>query len=820
MSVINKLLPNRRSLAKVENTVKNALASYSAEAKPINKKDVLNAVVKMMCEVNLSQITNNAEAPILTIDYNLLEILKLRLKENFASDGLRSSSSSVNSDSSAVEKIVELLLELKQHDSIVGVFFQANYPRTFVKALYSLFIMDIKANLMHTTLANSSINALHNRFMAWIKEDIGLDPAKINLDYIVDSRLQRGDKDFIPGFLPTLDYTIISLSFTHNSYNLNFNFKHNANSVLPLYGYEDKFEEGPDFSHLVNPKTHQHQKITDDVGSGILEVGEAENDVSSACLKDNGKAKDNFNAQSNEEITPSNPYSFNLGNTKLEVEEHIDFSKGNGQFIRMSGKPSDYPKQLIKCKEVAIGDTSGDTFSMLCQLVETGVISYSTNENTSKSAWEDLKQICNTFHDISIALLAEEPDTLRAGTLNQEFTLNQIESSNLPEEAKTFFQKVNRDFIAKLVNHDQVITINSFKKLLLKKFIENLTIFNVNPDIRVIWIGDLFKDYYYNDALTLEFFNFLQANNCNYEIILSNHDLSFIDRVKGMPREQFDEKFQREYLENNLCFAKNEIDACLKKLERCYFNKLRACAKSYDNVTLYTHGIINSNHLSKLSTATDYVSDINTQLKKLIDNYAEVGHRTISEPSSPWNPLANEIELYMVQDGKPQLPHGIEKLVHGHTEEYLHKMLQLYHEQITKPVENYKIDLTIDLQEAFKVITELATLSRKGIYNDELRVFSYFYPEARLVKLKQLLETILAAIPNKEQLKKGAKSDRQIEIADGQRYILRSCILKVENAIKNPTSYLSLNYNLSCRNNDEYGIEYSTRNQALYYLPA
>lgn len=66
MSVINKLLPNRRSLAKVENTVKNALASHSAEDKPINKKDVLNAVVKMMCEVNLPQVTNNAETPILT----------------------------------------------------------------------------------------------------------------------------------------------------------------------------------------------------------------------------------------------------------------------------------------------------------------------------------------------------------------------------------------------------------------------------------------------------------------------------------------------------------------------------------------------------------------------------------------------------------------------------------------------------------------------------------------------------------------------------------------------------------------------------------
>ncbi|MFN7094914.1 MAG: hypothetical protein ACK4M7_06085, partial [Burkholderiales bacterium] len=488
MSLINSLLPNMRNLAKIESTIKEALIGSRMKNKAINKQDALRGLINLVANIEkVSWTDNNKMDCTLAINYSSLDLLKQEIKKTFSMTSSNQFSLVYNGGTSNTHKAIQLLFELKNHNSITGVFFQSGYPRTFVKALYSLFIMDVKSNDMHVMLTTTSINTLHARFIDWVQKDLGLDSTRINLEYIGDCKLRYIESNPIPGFLPTLEDTFLCLSFDGDKSKLRFNFKHSAETLLPLHGYMDSFIDGPDFSHIIahratlepeSKKEVNKSSSTSDITHSITDEVEDERESDlSTDLQTTGK---NFY------------YKFNLGNTELKVEEHIAFSKGRGQFIRMSGKPADYPKQLIKCSEAAIGDIRGDTYSMLCQMTEIGAISYAKDDINSKLYWKNLKRLCKVFHEIDVAWHIKKDALAEKDNSNMLFTLATIENSNLSEEVRGFFE-ANYAFLSKSIDPQKPISINSLKKILVNRFKQNLKFFSVNPNVRIIWIGDIFK---------------------------------------------------------------------------------------------------------------------------------------------------------------------------------------------------------------------------------------------------------------------------------------------------------------------------------------
>src|SRR5262249_3257508 len=124
---------------------------------------------------------------------------------------------------------------------------------------------------------------------------------------------------------------------------------------------------------------------------------------------------------------------------------------------------------------------------------------------------------------------------------------------------------------------------------------------------KLILLGDLLADRTYNDYFTLAILDFLHESGIEYEIIFSNHDAEFVRYIHRCREKSERDLYQTNGEDEGLGVAMRSLhrlnstlnrythlrENLHRRVERAYFPKLRLFSLSYDDNTLYCHGMVN-----------------------------------------------------------------------------------------------------------------------------------------------------------------------------------------------------------------------------------
>ncbi len=298
-----------------------------------------------------------------------------------------------------------------------------------------------------------------------------------------------------------------------------------------------------------------------------------------------------------------------------------------------------------------------------------------------------------------------------------------------------------------------------------------------STDKKLVLLGDLLSDRTFNDWFTLGIIDLMHMQGQTFEIIFSNHDAGFVEyylanKDKSLePYEVSGPDFKHSVNPNTSLVRLNDTlkqDPSLreefKRLAQNYLSHLNIISCSQNQQQFYSHGIVNQNMVEDMLTIAgvnvadqanlgiqEKVRLINTYFNK--HAFASVGNfrDLMSVPQnggnyhkncannpfffSIWNigPFSSNHNFYnnpLHRYYNAQLPVGVTKAVHGHTEEMTERMRRgLALESIYKKFElSIKEQPEKDLQSWIKQVLPFLINLESHFANPELleRMFILF----------------------------------------------------------------------------------------------
>lgn len=228
-------------------------------------------------------------------------------------------------------------------------------------------------------------------------------------------------------------------------------------------------------------------------------------------------------------------------------------------------------------------------------------------------------------------------------------------------------------------------------------------------ETRLTLLGDLLADRMHNDICMLAILDLLHQRGVDYQVILSNHDMGFIQYYLHNRSRSQDEPFEVKgigLMQNPDQAA--SLERCDKLLnehrgtraffreaaERAYFPHLNVCSTSLDGRTVFSHGFVNQTLFAELCRQAGadpaephavQVARINAHLRDLL---ADDGSRYLAAVSDAELPSALYAAGWNIGPGDrryqedisvtypnvarindPRLPHpDVRQAVHGHTQ--------------------------------------------------------------------------------------------------------------------------------------------------------
>lgn len=227
-------------------------------------------------------------------------------------------------------------------------------------------------------------------------------------------------------------------------------------------------------------------------------------------------------------------------------------------------------------------------------------------------------------------------------------------------------------------------------------------------ETRLTLLGDLLADRMHNDICMLAVLDLLHQRGVDYQVILSNHDMGFIQYYLHNRSRSQDQPFEIRgigLMQNPAQAA--SLERCDRMLnehrgtrtffceaaERAYFPHLRVCSTSLDGDTVFSHGFVNQTLFADLCRQAGVdttephavqVARINDYLRDLM---ADDGSRYLAVVSDADFPSALYATGWNIGPGDsryqngtstaypnvprindPRLPHpDVRRAVHGHT---------------------------------------------------------------------------------------------------------------------------------------------------------